>query len=336
MMFSEKQRRPFMFYCADNPLIRYTGRWAPFKEGMATTAPGAFLELSFTGRLATLHFDVETLTLPFPHLWLELDGGALIEVPVDRYLKISAKEDGPHRLRIVYKSARETASRWKHPLQGYVLFLGFDANEALALPKDPRKRIEFVGDSITEGVLIDPHYAPNRENDQYNRPYQDDALGTYGALLAKKLDLVPINVGYGAVGVTKGGCGGVPSAPALYDFCFEDAPYNAPPADFVLINHGTNDRHQSPELFTECYKELLDLVFLRNEKAKVIVLVPFCGAFQKELKALVPAYCKEKGKEILLIDTEGWLPPEPLHPLREGHALAAEKIEAIFREHFSF
>lgn len=325
-----------MFYSANNAHIRYIGRWAALREGMATTAPGAFLELSFTGTLITLHFDIETLSHPFPHLWIELDGENLIEVPVDRYLKISAKETGRHRLRIVYKSARETAARWHHPLEGYLLFLGFEAAHISPLAPDFRRTIEFVGDSITEGVLIDPQYTPNTENDQYNRPYQDDALATYGALLAKKLDLIPINMGYGAVGVTKGGCGGVPSAPEAYPFCFENAPYMAASADFVLINHGTNDRHQPSELFVRCYENLLDLVYRRNPNAHVVALVPFCGAFKEELKKLIPKYNREKDKDVLLIEADTWLPPEPLHPLRDGHLLAAEHLEKIFREHFDF
>lgn len=323
-----------MFFSADDPHIRYIGRWAPLGPGLAATAPGAAIELSFYGSMATLHFDTEGLALPFPHLWLQVDNGALVETSVDRYLRVSSKEEGAHFLRIVYKGARETAARWHHPLEGFVLFCGLESDGICALSKDTRKTIEIVGDSITEGVLIDPSYAPNKENDQYNRPYQDDALATYGALLARKLDLVPLNVGYGAVGATKGGCGGVPSAPEAYPFCFEDAPYNAPPADFVLINHGTNDRHQTPALFVECYQRLLDLVYQRNPQAKVIVLVPFCGAFREELRRLVPAYNEANNRDVFLIDTEGWLPAEPLHPLRDGHRLAAERIAKIMKERY--
>ena len=138
-----------MFYSAESSSIRYTGRWAPLGEGVATTAPGAFLELTFEGRLVTLHFETKGLAQPFPHLWIELDGNGLIEAPVDRYLKICAKDDGPHFLRIVYKSARETAARWKHPLECFLLFLGFEADGTHTLPKEERRYVELVGDSIT-------------------------------------------------------------------------------------------------------------------------------------------------------------------------------------------
>ena len=322
-----------MFFHVSRPSVRTMGRWAPFRYGMATTAPGSAIELAFTGSVATLYFDIENLTLPYPHLWICLDGGALFEVPVERYLRVQAPSNGEHFLKIVYKGARETANRWHHPLQGYVLFTGFEADGEGTLLEDTRKTIELVGDSITEGVLIDPQYAPNGENDQYNRPYQDDALATYGALLAKELDLIPLFCAYGAVGVTKGGCGGVPCAPALYDYCFEGARVGYAPADYVLINHGTNDQH-NPHLFNEGYTALLDRVFARNPKAKVVVLVPFCGAFKRELEALIPTYCAQKKKTILLIDTTGWLPPDPLHPLRDGHIIASKKIAEIMRAHF--
>ena len=324
-----------MFYNVNRPSIRFIGRWAPLRYGMAATAPGSYIELAFWGDEITLYFDIADLTLPFPHLFLELDEGDLYETPVDRYLKVRAKKASDHFLRIYFKSARETANRWQQPLQGYVLFTGFEAEREGTLPQDQRKTIELLGDSITEGVLIYPQYAPNSENDQYNRPYQDDALSTYGFLLAKKLNLIPLFCGYGATGVTKGGCGGVPSAQQTYPYCFENAAVSYPPADFTLINHGTNDQH-NPHLFKEGYAALLDLVFQKNPGARVACLIPFCGAYRQALKELVPAYAKENGKEdhLILIDTEGWLPPQPLHPLKEGHALAAEKLFALLKDFF--
>ncbi len=324
-----------MFYNVSRPSMRFIGRWASLRYGMAATAPGSYIELAFKGNEVTLYFNINDLTLPFPHLFLELDEGDLYETAVDRYLRVRCKSAGDHFLRIYFKGARETANRWHQPLQGYVLFTGFEAQGEGSLPKDGRKTLELIGDSITEGVLIDPQYAPNGENDQYNRPYQDDALSTYGYLLAKELNLIPLFCGYGATGVTKGGCGGVPSAPETYPYCFENAPVGYPPADFTLINHGTNDRH-NPHLFKEGYTALLDLVFARNENARVACIIPFCGAFAEELKELVPAYAKEKGKQdaLLLVDTAGWLPPDPLHPLREGHALAAKRLAEILSSFF--
>lgn len=49
--------------------------------------------------------------------------------------------------------------------------------------------IEFVGDSITEGVLIDAE-CTIFTNDQLNRPFEDDVTATYAWLTAEALGCV--------------------------------------------------------------------------------------------------------------------------------------------------
>ena len=105
--------------------------------------------------MITLHFDTSTNIDHFPHLWVELDEQGRVEVPVDQFLKVEAKEDGKHILKIVVKSAHEFQNRWAAPLQAIVRFQGADVEGPETLPKDERKIIEFIGDSITEGILID-------------------------------------------------------------------------------------------------------------------------------------------------------------------------------------
>ena len=70
------------------------------------------------------------------------------------------------------------------------------------LPADERKTIEFVGDSITEGVLIDVDFYDKDSDfissqDQNNRCYQDDVCATYAWQTAEALNLRPIFMGYG-------------------------------------------------------------------------------------------------------------------------------------------
>ena len=105
-------------------------------------------------------------------------------------------------------------------------------------------------------------------------------------------------------------------------------------ADFVLINHGTNDRGASADTFAAAYRRLLDAVVAKNPQAKIAVITPFCGAFHDELFALVADYNKAHGTDIFVVDTAGWLPLDPLHPLRAGHRKAADRLIPILREHF--
>lgn len=148
----------------DDASVRLAGRWAVWGETAAATAPGAYLEAAFQGEMAVLHFDTAYSTEPYPHVWIGVDGGALVEASQDR---------------------------WWHPLVGKIAFLGLEADAPDALEPDGRRTIEFVGDSITEGVLIDES-CRTHANDQFDRPCQDDVTAGYAWLTAQALDLRPV------------------------------------------------------------------------------------------------------------------------------------------------
>lgn len=316
----------------DDDSVRLTGRWAVWGETAAATAAGAYLEAAFQGEMVVLHFDTAYSTEPYPHVWIGVDGGALVEAPLDRFLRVRAPRPGRHVVKVIYKGAMEMQHRWWHPLVGKIAFLGLEADAPDALEPDGRRTIEFVGDSITEGVLIDES-CRTHANDQFDRPCQDDVTAGYAWLTAQALDLRPVMMGYGAVGATHSGCGGVPKAAEAYPYCFERAPITHS-ADFIVVNHGTNDRCAPPEVFQKDYRRLLEVIIEANPRARLAVILPFCGAFPREIRTIAAEVGRDTGREILVVDTAGWLPAEPLHPLREGHRLAAERLTAALREGF--
>ena len=318
--------------------IRLTGRWDVSDERYAqTTNTGSYIEFSFAGRMALAIFDIEGNNAdPRLHLWIEVDGSARIESVIDRYLRIVAPNDGTHRCRIIFKSSTEVHRRWCAPLQNKISFVGIDTEHPVPLPADERKTIEFVGDSITEGVLIDVDFAGESNNlfpaDAYNRVYQDDACATYAWLTAEALNLRPIIMGYGAVGVLRGGNGQVPPAPDAYPYNFEHSPISRPEPDFVLINHGANDRRKEASDYVAAYGKLLDAVRALNPNTKIIALSAFCGAHHEALGAFIAEYNQAKGDDVLFIDSTGWIDPEPLHPLRDGHKIVAEHLSTILKD----
>lgn len=164
---------------------------------------------------------------------------------------------------------------------------------------------------------------------------QDDVCATYAYLTAMKLGLEPLMMGYGAVGVTRGGCGGVPKVAESYPYCYEGAPvdyreYGIGKADpeLIVINHGANDGGAKDEDYLAGYAEFLDLVRKMHPTSVVVILAPFCGRFDNQLSAFVPEYNKKTGADIKFVATAGWIPAEPLHPLRGGHEIIAEKLTA--------
>ena len=327
-----------MFVPYTHESIRLTGRWDKAADRATATTTGAYIEFAFEGNMAVARFDIDANMLPYLHLWIQIDGGDMVETAIDRYLRICTKKSGHHICRIIYKGGLEVASRWYHPLQGKVTFLGVQTEKPAELPADNRRVIEFVGDSITEGVLIDVDFYEDARAPFYLEPlfrsYQDDACATYAWLTAERLNLRPVIMGYGAGGTTKAGMANVPPAAEAYPFNFENSPITHAPSDFVVINHGTNDRRATAELCVEKYAELLDVVIRHNPNAKIVVLTPFCGAFKDELREMVKEYNRKNGTNVYYINGGEWIAPTPIHPLRDGHQAVADHLVPLLKEIF--
>lgn len=304
--------------------IRYIGRWHEEADRVTTVTPGAFMDIAFTGCWALLHFDVSGMSQPYSHLWIQVDGGVSQEVPLGKHIRIQAQGDGNHVARIIFKSAVSCNQRWYPPLDAAVIFLGFDAEGAGVLPPK-KKTMAFVGDSITEGVTVDVDTVPGWTLGG-NLVYQNDAAATYAWHTASLLGYDPIIQGFGSSGVTRGGLGGVPKAGEAYRYCYYEAPiaYDAP--KIVVINHGVNDKDDTPENFRAGYLELLDTVRQLHPQAAIVLLQPFLGIWSDELRQIA----RERG--LLYISTEGWYDNSLLHPLRPGHRQIATRLAEVLKK----
>ncbi len=320
-----------MFISYNDKSIDFIGRWSEYENTMTATAPGSSIKIAFKGDSIVLHFDMLKNAHPYPHLWLTLDGKNKFETTCEAFIRIEAENDGEHILTVIFKSAVEMQHRWYWPLTGKVSFKGYEAKSNATLPADTKKTIEFVGDSITEGVLVDDERNVDLTDGMNNRPFQDDSTATYAYLTAKALGLRSLHFAYGAVGLTKMGCGGVPKASVSYPYCFDSHKVNYPSPDYILINHGANDRGNGVKKYLEEYKNILDMIREINPTSKIISLSAFCGAYHEELGEFIASYNKENKTDILFIDSNGWVPVEPLHPLRDGHKIIAEKLTAILK-----
>ncbi|MCQ2463112.1 MAG: GDSL-type esterase/lipase family protein [Clostridia bacterium] len=320
-----------MFFRYDDTSIRYTGRYGEYKNTMTATAAGSIFEIAYEGDYIVLHFDISENQRPFPHLYICLDGKIKTEVPLDRYIRLES-EKGYHVLSVIYKGGREMLSRFYLPLHGKISFAGFDAQCSAALPEDNRKTIEFVGDSITEGVLIDAFLNPDKEDDQNNRPYQDAVTATYAWLTANALNLKPLFMGYGAVGVTHGGCGDHPKAADGYPYCFEGTRVSYAHPDYILINHGANDCGNGEEMYLGEYEKLLHLIRKEHPDTVIICLSAFLGFCPDGLEKLISRFNKENNDNIHFISGANIIPVQPVHPLRDGHKIIAEYLTGKLKD----
>lgn len=310
--------------------VRYTGRWA-MKTGVAeTTAPGAMMEIAFAGRECVLLFNVNMNFDPYPHVYVQVDDGARVETRIDHYVRVEALESGNHVVKMIFKSAMENQPRWHEPLVGKISFIGAEAEAEGVLPQDNADIIEFIGDSITEGIWVDDARKPFSYG-QHNMVYQNDATATYAYLTAQALGMRPYIMGYGAVGITKGGSGGVPKVIDAYPYYFDKLPAEPSGAKIIVINHGANDHLAAAEDYVEGYAQFLDLVRQRNPEAKIVSLSAFGGYHHTELGEMIARYNQSRKTKVLFIDSYGWIPARPTHPGREGHAIVAQHLVPILK-----
>ena len=313
----------------NDTLIRYTGRWYVDENEAWSSANGNYLEFCFRGDTAVIHYNIGNCVHPFPHVAVRVDGGAYVETVIDRFLRISADE-GNHIVQIVLKSSLELQNRWILPLEAKVGILGIEAESFLHLPEDIRPTIEFIGDSITEGTMVDTQY--KYRGDKTDLVYMNDSLAGYAWLTAKELDMRPVIMGYGCLGITKGGAGGIPPVEQAYPFYAEGLPKTSANADVIVINHGTNDMKAEREVYKEAYLSFLGSVRDRNKSSRIFCIAQFNGFYTEEVREVVASHNERRGDRVVFVDTTGWTTPKPMHPLRETCKDISKRLAKIIKE----
>ncbi|MBO5454109.1 MAG: hypothetical protein J6A69_09130 [Clostridia bacterium] len=321
-----------MIITADNKLIRYTGRWDINETMASSSANGNYFEFKFIGETAVIGFNIKNCKTPFPHLFISVDNGARVEAVVDRYIRVSA-DYGEHCVKVILKSSVERQSRWSGAVEAMVTLSEIESENFVAPDEDTRKVIEFIGDSITEGISIDTHYVNYETSD--DMVYWDDSTAGYAYLTAKLLDMRPVIMGYGCLGTLSCGAGGIPPVEESYPFYSDNRPMDSTKADYIVINHGTNDRKKDKEDFKNAYYSFLKSVRKRNPDSIIISVTPYSGCLAEEIKESVNKYNEDFSDSVFYINSTGWVPKEPLHPVRESHKIIATKLSEIIKERFT-
>ena len=294
---------------AGDPSICYMGRWELKSNAATTVNSGSAIRFRFKGTSIKGLFDVATITAP-SEIYVSIDEGpqALFAVKADRELNLTPKllPAGSHRVEIVVKGVNQGVNRWNPPLQSAVIFCGFELGEdGATLKPDPllvggwsphALRMEFCGDSITEGI---------RALNMSAGPDGCDGTRTYSYLTGLAFGANITQVGFGGQGLTQGGGGDVPSVDHTFAFNFGGSPVDpGMQPDVVVINQGTNDGHAKPSVFEPAYLSLLKIARATHPGALIFAMRPFNGTHAASIAAAVTAVHDPR---ILYIDTTGWL-----------------------------
>jgi len=246
------------------------------------------------------HFDLGANEPPLPTITWRIDDGAWQEAEVAPRARLAeGLSDGPHTLWLMVRGLDEHQRRWIKPPVASVTFLGLDlldGGQLLPVPEDwkhPRLKIEFLGDSITEGVLIQSP-RPGKET----RPWQSDALHSFACRTAMLLGASWRQVGFGATGLARAGSGGAPPALESFDFFYEGCPRDDWHPDLVVINQGANDAAMPPESYAPLYSKYLALIRRAYPRAKIAAVPPFGGFHAEPIRQTVEAHRAAGDKEL--------------------------------------
>ena len=304
-----------------DPRIVLEGQWGQQPGVAITVNSGSRISFSYAGERLQLLFDTNGLTVA-PHLWITVDDGEpelhLIEDPV---IELSAPT-GQHRVEVVVKDVNEHANRWTPPFECAVVFAGLvlDVNSRLRLSGRPSgPRLEFYGDSITQGV---------RSLSSHSESEGADGTTTYAYLIARAFGATSYQVGFGSQGISKPGNGEVPAGVDSFGWNFAGSPAErVEPSDVVVINLGVND----PTLEPEEYADYVTRVRSVYPDSTIVALTPFSGKHADVIQAAVKSV---DDPNLVCIDSTGWITEDDctdqVHPTVAGHAkIAAHLIPAL-------
>jgi lysophospholipase L1-like esterase len=225
----------------------------------------------------------------------------------------------------------ELQNRWTPPLTAALWFDGFDVEGGALVPtaRPNRLKIEFIGDSITEGVRV------IRDGTD---PQHTNGHLAYPCLASLELGAEWRQVGFGHQGVLQAGHGNVPKAADSFNWVYATVPREAAwVADMVVLNQGTNDRDASPAVFSPEFARYLGIIRAGYPNAQILVLRPFGGYREVEVKAETQVKIAAGDARMFYVDTTGWLTAadytEGLHPNIIGHQKATTQLVAELKKH---
>ncbi|WP_350274376.1 pectinesterase family protein [Kribbella sp. HUAS MG21] len=312
-----------------DPRIELDGHWGRDDDVAITVNSGSAVRFRFTGSQLGALFDTASITVP-AQLYVAIDGQtpALHKVDADR--KVFAEGLDPnvaHTAEILVKDVDEYANRWTVPLQTGVVLEKIElapGAKLIPLPTTAEHRIEFYGDSITQGVMA---LCPQLGTDCA------DGTKAYPHLVGKAFGADTNQVGFGKQAILQPGHGGVGTAAESYGWNLAGFPATGFDPEAVVVNFGTNDAAYPSAEFTPAYLAYLRKIRAAEPQALIVALRPFNGTHADNIKAAVAA---ANDSRIVYVDTTGWLGPQDFngstHPNVQGHQVAAGKLTAVLKQ----
>lgn len=314
-------------------------RWNSFHKRPAFELSGRWFEKEIDGQKAwvalndgaMIHFmtegtnvlDIgflEITALETPYYAYVIDGGEPVRQLITER-RIILPDDKGHWITIVVDGMTEFEDKWNGEIG--VAFTGIDAGSGETIGFSPgKKRILFIGDSITEGVMALSSEANSNGN---------SATHSFPWYTAKHLDAEPYFMGYGGIGIVMPGS--FSRCADMIDHLSAARPISIeemPSCDLAVINIGTNDHEVEPEVFIQGYREVLQKLHETYPNIKIFCMIPFTQLHGGDIRAAAGEY-----PWCVTVETEGWdiTYTDGVHPDAAGaEQIGKELAKVIIKE----
>lgn len=258
------------FYKADDPHIKYVGR-IDYSNPLAPRFwnPGVYVQAKFKGTSLEISVNDETLYgVTHNYLEIAIDNNTPFRIQTtgkNSVLKVADNlPPGVHTVTI----CKDTESGI-----GYIEFVGLKCSELLDM-KLPKRKIEFIGDSITCGTGTDQSVVKCDQGNWYD---QHNAYMSYGPTTARALDAQWQLTAVSGIGLIYSCCNVKLTLPQVFDKVMlrNDSikwDFNKYTPDVVTICLGQNDGKQDSVAFCGAYVSFINNIRAHYPKADIVCL----------------------------------------------------------------
>jgi lysophospholipase L1-like esterase len=307
----------------------------------------SYIELSFTGTSCALWMKNSASWNDYNYVVVELDdqynGRLKINGSGFKPYTVTAPDNKQHTVRI-YKATEA--------MNGQVLIESIAAAAVKALPHPPRKKIEFIGNSITSGTGSDVKDIPCGTDKWYD---QHNAYWSYAPRVARALNADYILSSVSGIGIYRTWNADGPSMPEVYEHTYldKDHPlswdFSRYTPDVVSIALGTNDLSEGAAgqertrfdstVFINKYVAFINLLYQHYPNTQIALL---SSPMISGEKGVMLSACLERVQGISNAAHPGKLPVEVFnfpsmqthgcggHPTIEEQGLMADQLIPFF------
>ena len=258
------------FIAADDKNIQYTGR-VDFSDPKKPRfwAAGVYIQARFKGTFCEIVVNDEARENMHNYLMVAIDNNTPFKIKTtgksNTLTVAEGLTPGEHTITI----CKNTES-----LVGYIEFVGFRCDGLVSMPPKAKRKMEFIGDSITSGNENDLSDVPCGTAEWYD---QQNAYFSYGPVVARDLNAQWHLTSDSGIGVVHSCCKKKYLMPQVFDnICLsEDSigwDFKRYQPDVVTICLGQNDGIQDSVKFTSGYIDFIKTIRIHYPKAQIICL----------------------------------------------------------------